>query len=407
MTVQQNGNHRWPTAKLGDVIELFDHQRVPLNSREREQRQGDYPYYGAQGIIDHIDGYLFDGRYILVAEDGENLNSKKLPLAQFADGKFWVNNHAHILRGRAGTIDDTFLLACLNVADIKPFVTGAAQPKLSQANLRLIEIPFPPLPTQERISWIIAAYDELIENNSRRIQVLERMAQAIYREWFVNFRFPGHAKVKLVASPLGPIPHGWEAKKLRDVCERVDYGYTASAKKEPVGPKFLRITDIVPAVIDWPSVPYCELGDEESEKYRLDAGDIVIARTGATTGYAKRLNKCHPKSVFASYLVRIRVRPRNSSHLFGLAVESSDYKQFIKTNLSGAAQPQANAQVLTSMPVVQPPEALQAAFTELVEPILDHKELLELKNANLRRTRDLLLPRLLSGQVDVANFTDE
>src|SRR5438309_9519 len=86
------GHRHWPVRQLGDVIELFDHKRVPLNSRERQQRQGQYPYYGAQGIIDHIDGYMFDGRYILVAEDGENLNSKKLPLALFASGKFWVNN---------------------------------------------------------------------------------------------------------------------------------------------------------------------------------------------------------------------------------------------------------------------------------------------------------------------------
>ena len=110
----------WPTAKLGDVVDLFDSQRVPLNSRQRQERRGKFPYYGAQGIIDHIDGYIFDGRYILVAEDGENLNSKKLPLALFATGKFWVNNHAHILRGKPSIADDTFLLACLNNADIKP-----------------------------------------------------------------------------------------------------------------------------------------------------------------------------------------------------------------------------------------------------------------------------------------------
>src|SRR5947209_7426825 len=114
-----NGRSKWKTASLGGIIEVFDSRRIPLNSRERQQRQGPYPYYGAQGIIDHIDGYIFDGRYILVAEDGENLNSKKLPLALFATGKFWVNNHAHILRGKHDVANDTFLLACLNNANIK------------------------------------------------------------------------------------------------------------------------------------------------------------------------------------------------------------------------------------------------------------------------------------------------
>ena len=213
----RNGSNEWKTAQLGDVIELFDSQRVPLNSRERQERKGEYPYYGAQGVIDHIDGYIFDGRYILVAEDGENLNSKKLPLALFATGKFWVNNHAHILRGKQGVADDTFLLACLNNADIKPFVTGAAQPKLSQANMRLIEIPLPPLPVQRRIAGILSAYDELMENSQRRIRLLEAMARALYREWFVHFRFPGHESVPRVPSPLGEIPKGWEVKKLGDV----------------------------------------------------------------------------------------------------------------------------------------------------------------------------------------------
>jgi type I restriction enzyme S subunit len=105
--------------------------------------------------------------------------------------------------------------------------------------------------------------------------------------------------------------------------------------------------------------------------------------------------------------VRIRIQSGYSSHLFGLAVESDHYKQFIKTNLSGSAQPQANAQVLTSLPIVRPPESLQTVFTEIVEPMLDQKEVLELKNANLRRTRDLLLPRLISGALDASKLDIE
>jgi type I restriction enzyme S subunit len=394
-----NGHSDWPVRQLGEVIELFDHKRVPLNSRERQQRQGQYPYYGAQGVIDHIDGYIFDGRYILVAEDGENLNSKKLPLALFANGKFWVNNHAHILRGKPGLADDTFLLACLNNADIKPYVTGAAQPKLSQANLRQIEVPLPPLPVQRRIAGILSAYDDLIENNQRRIKILEKMARSLYREWFVHFRFPGHDKVKMVPSPLGPIPQGWEVRTIADLCESVSYGYTASAVREEIGPKFLRITDIVPDVIEWDRVPFCEIPPGKAPKYLVKQGDIVIARTGATTGYAKRLNKRHPNTVFASYLVRVRARADVSNLMLGLLIESADYKQFIKTNIGGAAQPQANAVVLTSMRLATPPSPLCKKFDHLVEPLFDEAELLAIQMQNLRRTRNLLLPRLLSGNL--------
>jgi len=397
----RNGSNEWKTAQLGDVIELFDSQRVPLNSRERQERKGEYPYYGAQGVIDHIDGYIFDGRYILVAEDGENLNSKKLPLALFATGKFWVNNHAHILRGKPGVADDTFLLACLNNADIKPFVTGAAQPKLSQANMRLIEIPLPPLPVQRRIAGILSAYDELMENSQRRIRILEAMARALYREWFVHFRFPGHEKHPRVASPLGDIPQGWEVKTIADVCESVSYGYTASATREEVGPKFLRITDIVPATIDWANVPFCEIPEDKAPKYLLKPGDIVVARTGATTGYAKRLNKLHPDTVFASYLVRARAKAGISNRMLGIVMESDEYKQYIQTNIGGAAQPQANAVVLTSMRLAVPPSSVGEKFDRLAAPMIDEAEMLAVKIENLRRTRNLLLPRLLSGQVEL------
>src|SRR5437899_6151093 len=120
---------------------------------------------------------------------------------------------------------------------------------------------------------------------------------------------------------MGPIPKGWRAGLVRDTCESIDYGYTASAVDEPIGPKFLRITDIVPDTIDWASVPYCPLPERNPRKYGLWEGDIVVARTGATTGYAKRLNKRHPESIFASYLVRLRLKPEHSNSMVGLLLE--------------------------------------------------------------------------------------
>jgi type I restriction enzyme S subunit len=264
----------------------------------------------------------------------------------------------------------------------------------------------PPLPIQHRIAGILSAYDGLIENNLRRIQILEEMARTVYREWFVNFRFPGHESVSRVESPLGSIPEGWEVKPIVDLCESVSYGFTASATRDRSGPKFLRITDIVPEVIDWDDVPFCEISSEKSPKYLLEPGDIVVARTGATTGFAKRLNKRHPLSVFASYLVRVRTKGGVSNRMLGILMESDEYKQFIKANIGGAAQPQANAIVLTSMRVIVPPSKLAREFDRLVESFLDEIELLAVRNRNLRRTRDLLLPRLLSGIIDLSDAVD-
>jgi type I restriction enzyme, S subunit len=253
---------------------------------------------------------------------------------------------------------------------------GVAQGYVSLEMIRSLPVPTIPLRLQRRIAGVLSAYDELIENNQRRIRILEEMARTLYREWFVKFRFPGHEEVPLVDSPLGPIPKGWEVKRIADMCESVSYGFTESASREEVGPKFLRITDIVPEIIDWDNVPYCEMSDNNVTKYLLLPGDIVVARTGATTGYAKRINKRHPTAVFASYLVRLRTKPGVSNRMLGLLMESVDYKQFIKANIGGAAQPQANAVVLSSMPLVPPPPTVAQKFDDMVEPFLDEMEVL-------------------------------
>jgi type I restriction enzyme S subunit len=135
---------------------------------------------------------------------------------------------------------------------------------------------------------------------------------------------------------------------LVDVCESVRYGYTATASHEEVGPKFLRITGIVPDAIDWGSVPFCEIDDADRNRFSLQPDDIVVARTGATVGYAK-LMRDEVDAVFASYLVRFRVDPKLADPGFvGCLVESLVYKDFVKSRVGGAAQPNANAQVLGS-----------------------------------------------------------
>jgi len=210
---------RWPEVALGEVIDVFDHKRVPLSAAQRSIRKGDYPYYGAQGVIDSIDDYIFDGRYILIPEDGENLRSRKLPIAYFADGRFWVNNHAHIVRAKAGVAIDRFIQSAIEAADIGRWVIGAAQPKLSQANLRKIPVLLPPRGEQVTIAWILDALVDLICNNRRSVEVLEEMARTIYREWFVHYRYPGHEETIFVDSPVGAIPKGWVAASVSDVVD--------------------------------------------------------------------------------------------------------------------------------------------------------------------------------------------
>ena len=157
----------------------------------------------------------------------------------------------------------------------------------------------------------------------------------------------------------------WNSVILREICDSINYGYTTSAKPEPIGPKFLRITDIVPSRIDWSTVPHCKISEKNLSKYLLEKDDIVIARTGATTGYAKRI-RTKQHAIFASYLVRIRINSKYDSKYIGYVIESDEYKQFIQLNIGGAAQPHANAQILTSFPIPLPPLQTQSKIAAII-----------------------------------------
>jgi type I restriction enzyme S subunit len=411
---------QWNTIPLRDLCELIQYGYTASASREQVGPKflritdivpalidwNDVPFCSIEP--DQESKYSLSEGDIVIARTGATTGYAKLiknpPKSVFA---------SYLVRLRIKPeYDSEYVGLVVESEHYKEFIAahkgGAAQPNANAQVLTSYPLRLPSLPTQRKIAGVLSAYEQLIGNNARRIAILEEMAQAVYREWFVNFRFPGHEKVKLINSPLGKIPDGWKWAKLKDVCDSVNYGYTASANKEvEVGPRFLRITDIVPDTIDWENVPYCEVDDDNADKYALSEGDIVIARTGATTGYAKRLHKRHPKTVFASYLVRIVPNKVMGKHYVGLIVESDDYKAFIKRNLSGAAQPQANAQVLTSLEVLVPSPEVIAAFDCQVEPLADQKELLQIKNRNLRKTRDLLLPKLITGQLDVEELDIE
>lgn len=177
---------------------------------------------------------------------------------------------------------------------------------------------------------------------------------------------------------------GHAASSLTGVCESVRYGYTASACEEPVGPRFLRITDIVPETIDWDSVPYCPIEENEKARFALEVGDIVVARTGATVGYAKLIRE-PVDAVFASYLVRFRVDPKKAVPGFvGRLIESDLYKSFVKSRIGGAAQPNASAPVLGSFEFPLPSGREQeriaeilSAYDDLIENNLRRMALLE------------------------------
>ena len=174
----------WQMCILGELTDNFDATRIPV--KESDRRAGPYPYYGASGIVDHVDGFLFDGEYLLVAEDGENLRTRTTPIAFLANGKFWVNNHAHIVQGNSNA-DTRFLKYALSVLDISGYLTGSTMPKFTQGNMNRIELLTPPLPEQRAIAHVLGTLDDKMELNRRMNETLEEMARALYKPWFVDF----------------------------------------------------------------------------------------------------------------------------------------------------------------------------------------------------------------------------
>ncbi|MBQ6100535.1 MAG: restriction endonuclease subunit S, partial [Methanobrevibacter sp.] len=168
----------WNVGKLGDVIELLDSKRIPLSGQERENMEKIYPYYGAASLMDYVDDYIFDGIYLLIGEDGTVIDDKGFPILQYVWGKFWVNNHAHIVKGKNGfNVDSLYLL--LSKTNIQSIVTGAVQAKVNQNNLKSIEIIIPPVEVMEKFNELIKPFFDTIRSNHDEIKELQKLRDTL------------------------------------------------------------------------------------------------------------------------------------------------------------------------------------------------------------------------------------
>ena len=283
---------------------------------------------------------------------------------------------------------------------------GAAIQNINTTILSDMELDLPPLATQRKIAVILSAYDDLIENNNKRIKLLEQAAHDLYREWFVHFRFPGHEDVEMVDSgtDYGKIPRGWEVCLLSDIID-TQYGYTESSQNEPVGPKFLRGKDINKAsYIDWSQVPYCPITDENFMKFQLSFGDVIMIRM-ADPGKVAIVERDKIDAVFASYLVRWKIRHSIMTPYFLFYFLSSNkYQSYITGASTGTTRRSASAKVMTGKEILMPTESLLQLFDDLIVSFRNELSNLLDRNVILRTTRDLLLPRLVSGELDVSEL---
>ena len=196
----------WEEKRLGDEITLYNNKRIPLEKLERANRSGPYPYFGASGIIDSVDDFLFDGEYVLLAEDGANIVLRSSPLAFLAEGQFWVNNHAHVFQSHGS---NKFLAEELERQSFVKYNTGTAQPKLNSKTLLTIKVTVPALPEQQKIAEFLTAVDEKIGKLKRKKELLEAYKKGAMQKLFSQ-------EIRFKDDQGNPYPD-WEEKRLGDI----------------------------------------------------------------------------------------------------------------------------------------------------------------------------------------------
>ena len=368
---------------LGELIECFDNKRIPLSAQERATRKGPYRYYGAQNVVDHIDAYLFDGEYALIAEDGENLRSQKQDVAQIVEGQFWVNNHAHIIQANANA-DLWYLCALLNQTDISRYISGSAQPKLSQEGMRKIVVEVPDVQEQRRIGLLLRCLDRKIALNRKKIATLEKMAKEIYDYWFVQYDFPDangrpykSSGGEMVYSPelKREIPKGWKVEQLKDVL-KVCNGKDHKSLKDGTIPVYgsggvMRCVDT--AMYSQPSV--------------------LIPRKGTLNNiiYARKPFWCVDTIFYTTSTVS------NFTKYLYYSIRDMD---FMSLN-TGTAVPSMTAGVIGLIAIPMPTLGLLESFDKTLEHLFLSRDSAQDEVDRLITLRDFLLPLLMNGQVRI------
>jgi type I restriction enzyme, S subunit len=314
----------------------------------------------------------------------------------YIEHDFWPLNTTLYVQDFKGN-DPQFVSYFLRTLDLANQNVAGAVPGVNRNALHLLPVTCPELRIQRRIADILSAYDDLIENNTRRIALLEEMARAIYREWFVDFRFPGHEQREMVESELGPVPAGWEVKNLLDLAV-VTYGYPFKSKQftsNGVGMPVIRIRDIPNDV----SQTYTK--ESADEKFLVRNGDLLVGMDGEF----HRGKWAGGDAYLNQRVARFRTNGLLSPYHLFLALQAPI--EYFNATITGTTVAHLGDKHLRQVKLLLPPENIAKKARDLFDPMFALEVNLRVRNWRLRRTRDLLLPRLISGEIDVTAVEEE
>jgi type I restriction enzyme S subunit len=343
---------------------------------------GHVPVVGSTSIIGYHNVAKVSGSGVCTGRSGS------LGTVQYINKPFWPHNTSLWVKDFHGN-DPRFVYYCMQSLDLGRFNAGAGVPTLNRNHLDSLTVNVPDLPTQRKIAGILSAYDDLIEKNLRRIKILEEMAQSIYREWFVHFRFPGHETATFIDSPLGQIPKGWEIKKLGELADQMRRGASKGGLDGPIHYVGLEHIPRQSLALDaWEETT--ELG---SNKLTFEPGEILF---GKIRPYFHKVSVAPFHGICSADTIVIRAKKPEHRALVTACVFTEAFVAHAAATSNGSKMPRTDWKVLKDYPHVLPPKDLLSPFSELFENAIAQQQNLVSRNQTLRRTRDLLLPKLLS-----------
>ena len=417
----------WQKVVISDLCDITSSKRIYVADYQADG----IPFYRGKEISEKYKGNLDVSTELFISESKYLEIKEKFGVPEQGDllltsvgtlGNPYVVQQGEIFYFKDGNLtwfrnfkklDSKFLFYWLvspqGKAELKKCTIGSSQSAFTIVLLKEMQVELPPLDTQRKIAAVLSAYDDLIENNTRRIQILEEMAQAIYRQWFLEFQYPGHESVPLVDSgtELGEIPEGWEVMSLSEACNSIDDGDWIETKDQ--GGSDYRLLQIS-------NIGFGQFRETGRFRYvtqetfdRLNCnevvpGDILVARMPTPIGRAWLVTEMPWRMITAVDVAILRVNPELISNYYCVEhLNSPTVLHMSEVLATGTTRPRITRRNLSKIPIAIPPTALLKQFDEFVSNTYELSHSLMKKNANLRATRDLLLPRLVGGAVDVTD----
>ena len=343
----------WVEKKLGNLCVVLDSQRKPVAKINR--KKGIFPYYGANGLLDYVDDYIFEGKYVLLGEDGANWDSNASS-SYIVDGKIWVNNHAHVIKVN-NLLNDEYLVYYLNYKDLNKYISGAIIKKLTQSSLKEINIEYPDLSFQEKIVSELDKISEMISKYDEQLKELDKLSQSIFYEMFGD-----------------PVENekGWEVKKLEYICDVRDG--THDSPKYVLKSEYILITskNIVNGKIDFENVNFITEEDyvKINKRSKVDDGDIIMPMIGTIGNpIIVQTNNIYKFCIKNVALIKF-IKEATIKNLFLLnLLKTTAYAEYLISLNKGGTQKFVSLGIIRNLPIILPPLALQQSFARKIEAI--------------------------------------